>query len=272
MPENFFVEIDSYQQSKYSNPVNGDICLTKKTGTSSYVSILCDGLGSGVEANVLASFTASMGLEYISSELSPIRSAELLMNALPVCPVRKISFSTFTIFHLSESRIADIIEHGKPSISHLQGKRKAVSSAGKNRQRKMGQTRTPAYTFPSQTGRQAHSSLRRHNWLRHGQPGVGRWASAWTEPPILFPASSAAILKRAQHRLPVQSAKRAISNDALKAGRRHQQHCDLHTQSQGAQSAHRASGRSCQGHGVFSARGEMGRPLRRLRRHNRQHH
>ncbi len=121
MPENFFVEIDSYQQSKYSNPVNGDICLTKKTGTSSYVSILCDGLGSGVEANVLASFTASMGLEYISSELSPIRSAELLMNALPVCPVRKISFSTFTIFHLSESRIADIIEHGNPQFLIFRG-------------------------------------------------------------------------------------------------------------------------------------------------------
>src|SRR5512133_1782081 len=114
MISNVFIEIDSFRYSKHDRPVNGDVTLTRKLPDGRVVSILCDGLGSGVEANVLASFTASMGIEYMQDEMTITRAAELIMDALPLCPSRKISYSTFSIADLSTDGELRMIEHGNP--------------------------------------------------------------------------------------------------------------------------------------------------------------
>ncbi|KMQ50072.1 Fe-only hydrogenase, subunit HfsC [Chitinispirillum alkaliphilum] len=114
-----FIEIGSFNHSKHGNSTSGDVLLTKKLEQGRVVSILCDGLGSGVEANVLASFTASMGIEYITSDLKIKRAAELIMDALPLCPSRKISYSTFSIADISLSGEMRIIGHGNPPFLYF---------------------------------------------------------------------------------------------------------------------------------------------------------
>ncbi|MFP4013199.1 MAG: SpoIIE family protein phosphatase [Chitinispirillaceae bacterium] len=116
-----FIEIGHSSHSKYRNAVSGDVFLTRKLEQGRVVSILCDGLGSGVEANVLASFTASMGIEYMSSDLQIKRAAELVMDALPLCPSRKISYSTFSIADVSLAGDIRIIEHGNPPFLFFRG-------------------------------------------------------------------------------------------------------------------------------------------------------
>lgn len=109
-----FIDIDHYYYSKHDRSVSGDVTLTRKMSDNRIVSILCDGLGSGVEANVLASFTASMGIEYMEENISITSTAELIMDALPICPERKISYSTFTIADISQDGLLRVIEHGNP--------------------------------------------------------------------------------------------------------------------------------------------------------------
>lgn len=114
MSRDLFIEIDHCRYSKHDHPVNGDVTLTRKINDDRIVSILCDGLGSGMEANVLATFTASMGIEYMEENLSINRTAELIMDALPLCPSRKISYSTFTIADVDRNCQLRVIEHGNP--------------------------------------------------------------------------------------------------------------------------------------------------------------
>jgi hypothetical protein len=44
------------------------------------------------------------------------RSAEIIMDTLPICSVRKISYSTFTVVDMARSGETRIIEHGNPSF------------------------------------------------------------------------------------------------------------------------------------------------------------
>ncbi|MGD0097798.1 MAG: SpoIIE family protein phosphatase [Terracidiphilus sp.] len=78
------------------------------------ISVLSDGLGSGVKASVLASMTATMALKFTASPMDIHDSAEIIMDTLPICSVRKISYSTFTVVDMASSGETRIIEHGNP--------------------------------------------------------------------------------------------------------------------------------------------------------------
>src|ERR1035441_1381933 len=54
-----FIEIDSCQRAKHGQLISGDVFLSEKVKQEGrIVSVLSDGLGSGVKASVLASTTA----------------------------------------------------------------------------------------------------------------------------------------------------------------------------------------------------------------------
>jgi hypothetical protein len=110
-----FIEVDCFQTAKHGQLVSGDVFLCQKIKEEDRViAVLSDGLGSGVKASVLANLTASMALKYTSSFMDIKRSAETIMNTLPICSVRKISYSTFTIVDLHGSGQARIIEYDNP--------------------------------------------------------------------------------------------------------------------------------------------------------------
>lgn len=116
-PKENFIEIDYCQRAKHGQLISGDVFLTENVKEEDrIVSVLSDGLGSGVKASVLATMTATMALKFATSPMDIRRSAEIIMDTLPICSVRKISYSTFTVIDMTKSGATRIIEHGNPSF------------------------------------------------------------------------------------------------------------------------------------------------------------
>lgn len=112
-----FIEVESCQRAKHGQLISGDVFLSQKVKHEGrVVSVLSDGLGSGVKASVLASMTATMALKFAASAMDIRRSAEIIMDTLPICSVRKISYSTFTVVDMANTGETRIIEHGNPSF------------------------------------------------------------------------------------------------------------------------------------------------------------
>lgn len=112
----YFLDTDYCQEKKHTQRVAGDVFLSKRIEDERVITVLADGLGSGVEANVLASLTATMGLEYVLGKIDTARAAEIMMDALPICRQRGISYSTFTLVDTSTDGQTRIIEHGNPAF------------------------------------------------------------------------------------------------------------------------------------------------------------
>src|SRR3974390_2925404 len=117
-----FIDVDFAQQSKAGQFVAGDFFVCRKIKEEGRViAVLSDGLGSGVKASVLANLTATMALKYTSAFVDVRKSAGIIMDTLPVCEVRKISYSTFTIVDLDDDGRTRVIEHGNPTLFFLRG-------------------------------------------------------------------------------------------------------------------------------------------------------
>lgn len=77
--------------------------------------VLSDGLGSGIKANVLASLTASMAVNYTLLKEPIGRIAHTIMKTLPVDSERKISYATFTIVDIESDGETHVVEYDNPS-------------------------------------------------------------------------------------------------------------------------------------------------------------
>lgn len=112
-----FVDIGCSQKKKYNQNAYGDYFVSKRYKDSNRViGILSDGLGSGIKANILASMTATMLLKFIEAQSDIQDACETIMNSLPVCKVRKISYSTFSAIDCDEDGNAQIVEEGNPEF------------------------------------------------------------------------------------------------------------------------------------------------------------
>ena len=117
-----FIDVDFCRQAKHGQVVAGDVFLSRKIKEEGRViTVLSDGLGSGVKAGVLANLTATMALRYTTAFVDVRQSAKTIMDTLPVCEQRKISYSTFTIVDLDEDGKTRVIEHGNPPLILLRG-------------------------------------------------------------------------------------------------------------------------------------------------------
>ncbi|MGE4490790.1 MAG: SpoIIE family protein phosphatase, partial [Kiritimatiellales bacterium] len=117
MNSGLFKEVEVYQLRKATEATCGDAFLSHRNRESGrIVSVLSDGLGSGVKANILASMTVKMALKFAESELDIVRSAEIMMDALPVCAVRKIGYATYTVVDCRDNRTVRVIEQGNPGF------------------------------------------------------------------------------------------------------------------------------------------------------------
>lgn len=112
-----FVDIDFHQEKKYNQNAFGDYITSKRfTDTGRLIAVLSDGLGSGVKANILASMTATMLLKFIEAEIDIKKACEIVLNSLPVCRVRKISYSTFSAMDCDDDGNVKIVEEGNPQF------------------------------------------------------------------------------------------------------------------------------------------------------------
>lgn len=111
-----FLEVDVAQRAKEGQCICGDSFLSHRMADKNRVlSVLSDGLGSGVKANILSSMTATMALRFAASDMDFLHSAEIMMEALPICQVRKISYATFTVVDSVLKGWTRMIEMDNPS-------------------------------------------------------------------------------------------------------------------------------------------------------------
>ena len=115
--KDLFLDVGYSQLQKNSQNICGDAFMFRKLAEENrFIAVLSDGLGSGVKANILASMTATMALKFTAERREVVQSAEIIMDALPICQERKISYATFTIVDMSLSGETRVIEMGNPSF------------------------------------------------------------------------------------------------------------------------------------------------------------
>ena len=86
--------------------------------TSSII-VLADGLGSGVKACILSTLTSKIISTMMAAGLSLEDCVETIAAALPICSVRGVAYSTFTIIRLIRSETAEIIQYDNPHVIFL---------------------------------------------------------------------------------------------------------------------------------------------------------
>ena len=112
-----FIDIACAQRKKYNQNAYGDFFTsTRFPNMNRIVAVLSDGLGSGIKANILACMTSKMLLKFLENNSDIENSCEIIMNSLPVCKVRGISYSTFSAIDCYENGKAKIVEEGNPDF------------------------------------------------------------------------------------------------------------------------------------------------------------
>jgi len=119
----FYIEVNSQQRNYDGERISGDVFLYRYIKEEDRViTVLSDGMGHGVKANILATLTSTMALNFTREHKDSDRIAEIIMNTLPVCSERKISYSTFTIIDIESTGRTSILEYDNPSTIILRGK------------------------------------------------------------------------------------------------------------------------------------------------------
>jgi hypothetical protein len=80
------------------------------------IAVLADGLGSGVKANILSTLTAKIISTMMANFLTVEDCVATIAATLPVCRVRQVAYSTFTIIRITDNLNAEIIQYDNPQV------------------------------------------------------------------------------------------------------------------------------------------------------------
>ena len=94
----------------------GDHVDIVEQGENSTVIVLADGLGSGVKASILSTLTSKIISTMMAQGLSLEECVSTIAATLPICSVRGVAYSTFTIIHLIENETAELIQYDNPQV------------------------------------------------------------------------------------------------------------------------------------------------------------
>lgn len=92
----------------------GDHIEIVEQNDNSTVIVLADGLGSGVKASILSTLTSRIISTMMAAGLPIEECVSTIAATLPVCSVRGVAYSTFTILHLVDNETAEIIQYDNP--------------------------------------------------------------------------------------------------------------------------------------------------------------
>ena len=83
---------------------------------NSTVIVLADGLGSGVKASILSTLTSKIISTMLAEGLKVEDCVQTIAQTLPICSVRGVAYSTFTIMHLKGNQSVEIIQYENPNV------------------------------------------------------------------------------------------------------------------------------------------------------------
>ena len=115
MNSKFYIEVDCIQKNHEGERICGDVFLSERIKSDERtIIVLSDGMGHGVKANMLATLTSTMALNFTKEHKDVNRIADIIMNTLPVCSKRHISYSTFTTIDIESDGKTTILEYDNP--------------------------------------------------------------------------------------------------------------------------------------------------------------
>jgi len=129
----FYLDIGYAQINKKEEELCGDTVEIVHTPDSSII-VLSDGLGSGVKANILSRITAKTASTMLKMGGDIEDVIETMAATLPVCKVRNLAYSTFSILQVFRNGQAYLAEFDNPpaywgyndSLLHLERSERLV--------------------------------------------------------------------------------------------------------------------------------------------------
>ncbi len=105
----------------YGEQLCGDHVDVVEQSENSIIIVLADGLGSGVKASILSTLTSKIISTMMAAGLPVEECVNTIAATLPVCSVRGVAYSTFTIIRLINNETAELIQYDNPHIILLRG-------------------------------------------------------------------------------------------------------------------------------------------------------
>ena len=113
---NLCADIGYKSINHYGEQLCGDHVDVVPQGDDSTVIVLADGLGSGVKASILSTLTSKIISTMMAEGISLEDCVSTIAATLPICSVRGVAYSTFTIIHLINNEVAELIQYDNPHV------------------------------------------------------------------------------------------------------------------------------------------------------------
>ncbi len=115
------VEVKAYQASKRKNLVCGDVYVEDRNEHSTTI-ILCDGLGSGIKANLAATMCATRLLELIRSDFSIRNAFASLVKTMEEARLKDFPYSVFSVVRILNDGVTSILSYEMPPPIFISGR------------------------------------------------------------------------------------------------------------------------------------------------------
>ena len=107
------VDVAYKSLNKYTEILCGDKVELLQTEDSN-IMILADGMGSGVKANILSTLTSKiLGTMFLNGATLE-ECVDTISETLPICQVRQVAYSTFSILQVYHNGDAYLVEYDNP--------------------------------------------------------------------------------------------------------------------------------------------------------------
>ena len=112
---NLWVETGWLSLNHVGETLCGDKVEVVGGGEEDLTLVLADGLGSGVKANILSTLTSKILCTMIAGGVPLEECVATIASTLPVCSVRQVAYSTFTVLQIQNNETAHIIQFDNPA-------------------------------------------------------------------------------------------------------------------------------------------------------------
>lgn len=108
-----FLEYGYTSLNKFGEELCGDKVESHINGDYTTL-VLADGLGSGVKANILSTLTSKILCTMVANNIDIEECIATIIDSLPICKVRGLAYSTFSVIHVNNQGKGYLFEFDNP--------------------------------------------------------------------------------------------------------------------------------------------------------------